>query len=200
MLELENLKAFLGCETPARWVETALQNQDLLLLDHAHCEKKAAMSALNMIQRYPEDSALVLKMSRLAREELRHFEQVLGFIRSLGARFTHLSASRYASGLRDLVRRQEPGRQIDLLIVGAFIEARSCERFARIAPFLDPPLGQFYCSLLKSESRHYEDYLGLAKRQPGEDVEARIAFFRERESALIGAPDTQFRFHSGPLI
>ncbi len=200
MSDLSEIHAFLGCVTPERWVENALINQDLMLLDHAHCEKKAAMNAVNMMHRYPENDDLLMKMSRLAREELRHFEQVMKIIRKRNLRFSHMTAARYASGLREHVRKQEPGRVIDLLIIGAFIEARSCERFAKIAPHLDAELQAFYLSLLKSEARHYQDYLKLAAQYAAEDLATRVGFFREVENALVLEPDTMFRFHSGPLI
>jgi tRNA 2-(methylsulfanyl)-N6-isopentenyladenosine37 hydroxylase len=199
MQELEEINDFLGCETPVRWIENALENQTVMLVDHAHCEKKAAMTALNMINRYPEDSDLLNKMSRLAREELRHFEQVLKFIKKRKLKFTHMSAARYASGLRSYVRKSEPGRVIDVLIVGAFIEARSCERFAKVAPFLDEDLKDFYLSLLKSEARHYQDYLKLASNYAKAGLAERVEFFRSKESELIEVPDTEFRFHSGPV-
>ena len=94
-------------------------------------------------------------------------------------------------------RTSEPGRLIDISIIGAFIEARSCERFAKIAPYLDDELAKFYRSLLKSEGRHYQDYLQLAEKAAGEDISERVAFFREQERSLIEAPDELFRFHSG---
>ena len=211
MHDISEIKEFLGCETPHKWVENALDNQSALLLDHAHCERKAAMTALNLINRYPGNTDLLMKMSRLAREELRHFEQVLKFIKQRKLRYTNFSASRYAAQLRSHVRPQEPEKITDTLIIGAFIEARSCERFAKIAPLLEEKLGDFYLSLLKSESRHYQDYLALAenyakgngkasKRKITVDIEDRVAFFREQEAELIQQPDTVFRFHSGPVF
>lgn len=132
MLEaLNEIQAFLGSETPDQWIADALQNQETMLIDHAHCEKKAAMTAVNMMHRYPDDPDLLNKMSRLAREELRHFEQVLKIIKKRKMRYSHMTASRYAAGLREHVRKQEPEKVIDLLIIGAFIEARSCERLDR---------------------------------------------------------------------
>ena len=137
-------------------------------------------------------------MSRLAREELRHFEQVLQVMQDRGIAYQPLSASRYAQGLHAGVRRQEPGRLVDTLIVGALIEARSCERFARIAPHLDSKLGEFYQSLLKSEARHFNDYLRLANTLADYDViDGRIEHFRLLERGLIEDPDMEFRFHSG---
>src|SRR3990167_6791777 len=106
--------------------------------------------------RYVDRPQLLHKMSRLAREELRHFEQVLAILQRRGITYTHLTSSRYAAELRQAVRTHEPGRLVDTLIVGAFIEARSCERFAKLAPHLDAELGDFYNTLLKSETRHFE--------------------------------------------
>ncbi len=158
------------------------------------------MTAINNIHRYPDDAELLNKMSRLAREELRHFEQVLKIIKKRGLKYGQLSASRYAAGLRDEARKNEPGKLVDVLIIGAFIEARSCERFATLAPKLDDELKEFYQSLLKSEARHYQDYLKLATKYAGEDISERVAFFREKEAGLIVSPDQEFRFHSGPVI
>jgi len=197
---LAEIQAFLACETPDQWIKNALDNQELMLIDHAHCEKKAAMTALNNIHRYPDDNELLNKMSRLAREELRHFEQVLKIIKKRGLKFGKLSASRYANGLRDHMRKTETEKLVDVLIIGAFIEARSCERFAKLAPFLDEELKDFYESLLKSEARHYQDYLKLATKYAGEDISGRVAYFREKEAELIVSPDQEFRFHSGPVI
>ena len=139
-------------------------------------------------------------MSRLAREELRHYEQVMAIMQTRGIAYEQITPGRYAGELRKLVRTHEPGRYIDTLIVGAIIEARSCERFAKLAPYLDEELQIFYLSLLKSESRHYEDYLKLAKRAAeGKDISERIQQFLEMEKTLIEGEDAEFRFHSGVL-
>ncbi len=194
---LDEIKEFLACETPDSWIEAALQNQDIMLIDHAHCEKKAASTAMNLMFRYVDRIDLLNKMSRLAREELIHFEQVLAIMQDRGIVYDHMSPARYAAGMRQHVRTSEPGRLIDLLIIGAYIEARSCERFAKLAPFLDEELAKFYRSLLKSEGRHYQDYLGLAADYAGEPIDERVAFFREVERELVESPDDEFRFHSG---
>lgn len=198
---MAEIKAFLPCETPDAWVKNALDNQSLLLIDHAHCEKKAASTALSLMYRYVEHTALLNQMSRLAREELRHFEQVLALMVKRGVRYGHLSPSRYAASLRAAVREEEPGRLIDVLIVGAIIEARSCERFAKLAPHLDAELREFYQSLLASEARHFLLYLDLARSLASEDadLDARIHLFLGIEQALVQNPDTVFRFHSGPV-
>lgn len=196
------IQAFLPCTTPDAWVEVALQHdqEPTLLIDHANCEKKAAATALALMRRYTDNLVLLNKMSRLAREELRHFEQVIKIMSARGITYEPLSASRYAQGLHKRVRRHEPGRLIDTLIVGALIEARSCERFARLAPELDTELGEFYFSLLKSEARHYADYLRLAESLAGgEHLADRLDYFRGLEVELVESADTQFRFHSGPV-
>ena len=196
---LQEIHDFLPCRTPQRWIDNALANQDLMLIDHAHCEKKAASTALSLMYRYVDNTNLLNKMSRLAREELRHFEQVLAIMNKRGVDYCHLTPARYAAGLRQEVRTEDPGRLVDVLIVGAIIEARSCERFAALAPFLDERLADFYTSLLKSEARHYQDYLSLAEEAAGGPIEVRVGEFLALEKALIEEPDTEFRFHSGPV-
>ncbi|WP_461536811.1 MiaE family protein [Spongorhabdus nitratireducens] len=189
--------AFLACPTPDAWIDMALQQQEILLTDHANCEKKAAATALNLLFRYTFNDDLQYKMSRLAREELRHFEQVHALMKKRDIKYRPLSASRYANWLREHIRKEEPGRLVDTLIVGAFIEARSCERFEKLAPHLDEELGKFYVSLLKSEARHYRDYLALAEEAAGESIEERVEYFRQVERDAIESPDEEFRFHSG---
>ncbi|GHE22756.1 tRNA-(ms[2]io[6]A)-hydroxylase [Halomonas urumqiensis] len=188
---------FLGCRTPDAWLDWALDNTELLLIDHAQCEKKAASTAMSLLYRYVDRPLLLSKMSQLAREELLHFEQVVTLMEARGIGYRHLSASRYAEGLRRHVRPQDPERLVDILIIGAFIEARSCERFARLIPHLDSELAKFYRSLVKSEGRHYEDYLMLAREYAASSIESRIALFAAHEAELVQTPDTAFRFHSG---
>tara|TARA_B110000879_G_scaffold28612_1_gene38994 strand:+ start:745 stop:1365 length:621 start_codon:yes stop_codon:yes gene_type:complete len=198
---LDEINAFLPCPTPDRWVENALENQSLMLIDHANCEKKAASTALSLINRYTDNFDLLNKMSRLAREEMRHFEQVIALMKRRKIAYVHVSASRYAAGLRDMARNKDPHKLVDILIIGAFIEARSCERFAKLAPHLDEELEAFYRSLLKSEARHYQDYLRLAKTLAGDvSIDERIAEIAQRERELVEQPDTEFRFHSGPIM
>jgi len=200
-VDLTAILDFLPCETPRAWVDGALTDLDTLLVDHANCEKKAASTALNLMYRYVEHPQLLGKLSRLAREELRHFEQVLDIMALRGIVYPQLTASRYAGKLHGLVRKEEPGRLVDTLIVGALIEARSCERFAALIPFLEPDLAQFYTSLLRSESRHFKDYLQLAKSLgSAEAVAERLPVFLAAERALIEGQDTEIRFHSGPLV
>lgn len=188
----------LACATPQAWTDVAVRNQDLLLLDHANCEKKAAASTLSLLfqygERYPELQEI---LSRLAREELRHFEQVTRLLRRRGIPHRPLSAARYAEGLRRHARRHEPGRFTDLLVIGAFIEARSCERFQALVPVLDAELSEFYRGLAAAEARHFSLYIHLAEKYGDEGVTGRIREFADIEAGLIHAPDDQFRFHSG---
>lgn len=192
--------AFLAGATPGAWVAEALERLPTLLKDHANCELKAASTALAFIYRYPERTGLAVQMSRLAREELRHFEQTRQLMDALDMPFERLSASRYASSLREAVRTEEPARLLDMLLVAALIEARSCERFAVLVPRLPERIARFYASLLASEARHFELYLELARRECGVDqatLDERAAALRAVEADLITSPDAQFRFHSG---
>lgn len=196
---LAPIHEFLACETPDEWIEQAQDNLDELLIDHANCEKKAAGTALSLMFRYTHHPDLQMKMSKLAREELRHYEQVLQILKKRNITYRPLSASRYASGLGERMAKKDPEQLIDKLIMGAFIEARSCERFAKLAPHLDPELKKFYISLLKSESRHYQDYLKLAEQYADSDISERVAEFRMAEAELIESEDKTLRFHSGPV-
>ncbi|MEX1237701.1 MAG: tRNA isopentenyl-2-thiomethyl-A-37 hydroxylase MiaE, partial [Pseudomonadales bacterium] len=139
---------------------------------------------------------LMMQLSKLAREELRHFEQVLGIISARQIDCVHVSPSRYAGELRKTVRTHEPARLIDVLIVSAIVEARSCERFGRLVGVLDDELATFYRSLMKSEARHFRVYLELA-RALAADIEPRIEHFLAIDEMLITTPDPDFRFHSG---
>jgi len=196
---LSDIHAFLGTTTPQGWITAALTHPDILLLDHKNCEYKAASNAINLMAKYQEKEALVMAMARLAREELAHHEQVMKIMKRRGVTLRPLTASRYAMGLRKLVRRTEPGMMTDILLISAFIEARSCERFGAVAPHLDEELGRFYNGLLKSEARHYQGYLKLARLYgDADDIARRIDAIRPVEQALIADPDPEFRFHSGP--
>jgi len=200
MTDISHINDFLYCETPQQWIENAIEHLGVLLIDHANCEKKAASTALNLMYRYVDNYDLLNKMSRLAREELRHFEQVIAIMRKRGIEYVHIEAARYAADLRKKIRTSEPYRLVDTLIVGAIIEARSCERFARLAPYLDDELRSFYLSLLKSEARHYQDYLQLARKAAGEEsIDERIRVFLTLEKELIQRTDDEFRFHSGVI-
>ncbi|OLU35351.1 tRNA-(ms[2]io[6]A)-hydroxylase [Pseudomonas sp. PA27(2017)] len=197
-MNLPEIHDFLGCRTPDAWVHEALHQQDVMLLDHRNCEFKAAATALSLIAKYSQHVELINFMSRLAREELVHHEQVLRIMKKRKISLRPISASRYASSLRATVRTHEPHKLVDTLVVGAFIEARSCERFEALVPRLDEELGKFYFGLLKSEARHFQGYLKFAY-QYGEaaDVVKAIERVQVVESELITSPDSEFRFHSG---
>ncbi|WP_119343315.1 tRNA-(ms[2]io[6]A)-hydroxylase [Facilibium subflavum] len=196
--DYQTIESFLPCKTPQAWIDKALLNQEVLLLDHAHCEKKAASAAISfMYKKATEYPDLLLRMSKIAREELVHFEQVLTILKKRNIAYRLLSESRYAKALRQHMRTCEQGRLVDTLIIGAFIEARSCERFGAIAPFLDDELCKFYQGLLASEKRHFTLYLDFARKYSSQDIAIHIARFAEVEQDLIESPDKQFRFHSG---
>jgi tRNA-(ms[2]io[6]A)-hydroxylase len=194
----------------------AVGDLDRLLNDHASLELKAAQQAQRLIQRYgaAESAAarglsaefrseLINKMSRLAREELRHFEQVVALIEARGGRYSAISPSRYAAGLHDLARKSEPDALVDALIIGAVIEARSCERFFSLVEQtdrLDDSVAKFYTSLLRSEARHFQDYLALARSVPGADISSRVEELLERDVELIESVDSTLRFLSGPPL
>jgi tRNA-(ms[2]io[6]A)-hydroxylase len=199
MSNLRAIQQFLLCPTPDAWLQNALAEPALLLIDHANCEKKAAGTALTLLYRYVDKPELLQRMSRLAREELRHFEQVLAIMTQRGIEYVQTTPARYAGAMHKHVRTYEPEKLIDTLIIGAFIEARSCERFARLAPLLDAELEKFYNGLLASESRHFQHYLQLAQQYSPQSIDDRVRFFADCERELIEAPDTEFRFHSGPL-
>jgi len=190
----------LQAATPRAWAEHAARQWRALLVDHANCEKKAASTALALMFAYPEDRALSLAMARLAREELRHFEQVQKLMQQLEVPMTRMSPGRYAGALRTQLATSEPQRKLDLLLAGALIEARSCERFEVVAPLLHEPLREFYAALAESERRHAGLYLELAERVAGESglaVSARLAELAAFEANLVQEPDPHFRFHSG---
>ena len=202
------INQFLLCKTPHEWIACAQDNLDVLLIDHANCEKKAASTALNLMYRYVEYPELLLQLSKLAREELRHFEQVVSILTERKIPYEQISSARYAGELRKNVRTHEPGRLIDILIVSAIVEARSCERFEGLMQVLDVELAEFYGSLLKSEARHFKVYLDFAKtiqqtaqsnsdKKEEESFESRVSYFLQQDKCLIESQDTDFRFHSG---
>jgi tRNA-(ms[2]io[6]A)-hydroxylase len=144
---------------------------------------------------------LVSPLIRLIKEEFHHFEQVLDLMHKRSINYRNIRAGRYAKGMMSHVTTHEKDILRDKLIVGAYIEARSCERFAKLAPYLDGELSKFYVSLLRSEARHYQDYLALAQLVSPEDISERVKYFGELEAELILAQDDEFRFHSGsPLL
>lgn len=145
----------------------------------------------------PYGQDLIDKMVMLIKEELHHFYQVLEIMDEYGIEYQSITPCRYAKGMLRHVKTYEPDALVDKLIVGAYIEARSCERFAKLAPHVDKRLGDFYISLLRSEARHFQDYLTLAQEIAGFDISERVTFFGDIEAELIATPDTDFKFHSG---
>jgi tRNA-(ms[2]io[6]A)-hydroxylase len=192
--------AILRAPTPESWVCAAVERWRELLVDHANCEKKAASTALALMFAYPEDHALALALSRLAREELRHFEQVQKVMITLGVGFERQQPGRYASGLRGLLSTSEPRRKLDLLLSGALIEARSAERFGLLSSRLQQPVAAFYAQLERSEARHFELYVNLARATAPDGWRKRLDMLAEREAELATSPDPVFRFHSGPPV
>jgi tRNA-(ms[2]io[6]A)-hydroxylase len=191
--------SILRSPTPRAWVEAAASDLPTLLVDHSNCEKKAASTALALIFAYPDDRALNIALSRLAREELKHFEQVERLMKRLDVPHLRLKPGRYASELRKLVRTHEPKRKLDLMIVHALIEARSCERFRLLSKHLPEAVRDLYQQLERSEARHFEIYLEFAEREfEAEEIAARLELIATREAELATEPDRELRFHSGP--
>ena len=193
-----NVNSFLRCKTPNLWLEKAEANLSVLLIDHANCEKKAASTALNLMYRHVDQTDLIMKLSKLAREELRHFEQVVALLKNRNIPYIQLSPSRYAGELRSSARTHEPARLVDVLIISAVVEARSCERFSRLVEVLDDKLARFYQSLLKSEARHFQVYLDQAEKiANGDVIQDRVDLFLAADERLVLTPDPDFRFHTG---
>lgn len=188
----------LASDTPRAWVDEAEHHIDLLLLDHAHCEKKAASTAINMMFRYADKPRLVRAMTALAQEELEHFDQVLDIIEARGGQFARLEPSPYAGRLMSAVRRDEPNRLVDTLLCCALIEARSCERMKQLADHLsDPELAQTYADLLACEARHFQTYVDLAlETAPEADVRARLKELAAHEASVLAKAPQAFRMHS----
>jgi tRNA-(ms[2]io[6]A)-hydroxylase len=194
-------QSLLLAPTPLAWFDAAVLRWRELLLDHASCEKKAASTALSLLFAYAEDFELGHELARLAREELRHYEQVLSLMQEFAIPYTRQVPGRYAAGLRLGIASREPKRRLDVLLVGALIEARSAERFAGLSPRLPAPLGPFYRGLEAAEVRHGSLYLAAAHRYAatvGLEIGAQLAALASREAALATEPDAEFRFHSGP--
>lgn len=193
---------FLKTPTSLAWVDQALAHLDVILLDHAQCERKAAGVALGLINRYPSDAGLVTALTAIAQEELAHFAQVNQWLDRRGVAFGPLPPPPYGSALRQQVRSQEPLRQLDLLLVSALIEARSHERLGLLAEHLGKTLGdrdlaQFYRSLMASEARHYGAYWVLATgRFPRAEVDARLGELAAAESAILSTLHLEPRIHS----
>ncbi len=188
----------LQSETPEDWVRAVQADLPTLVLDHAHCEKKAASTAINLIFRYQDRSAILVPLSALAREELEHFEQVCGLLTARGWPLGPLSPSPYAGALYRSVRRSEPERLLDTLLACALIEARSCERMRRLAEGLDDAeLRALYDGLLASEARHHAAYVGLALDIfDAAEVWPRLEALAAHEAEVVAAMPHEVRVHS----
>jgi tRNA 2-(methylsulfanyl)-N6-isopentenyladenosine37 hydroxylase len=188
----------LQAPTPARWLAQVEKNIDLLLIDHAHCEKKAAGVAMNLLFSYVEHGELTRAMTEIVQEELDHFHQVRAILDRRGIRFYKLSPSSYGAKLHELVSKQEPRRAVDRLLVAGLIEARSCERFGLLRDRLaDRELADFYGSLFESEARHHSTYVRLAGHFMDEDaVRRRLSELAEAEGEIVAIGEDEPRMHS----
>ncbi len=197
--DLQSVIDFLHAPTPEAWLAWAVEELPTLLIDHAHCERKAATTAINFICKYSRHQELIDVMSPLAREELLHFEKVLQLLKERNIPFGPLKTCFYAQRLHEHVCKNDYLQHLtDELIIGAIIEARSCERFNALVPWLtDKKLAKFYASLVKAESRHFQDYLRLARLYSRDPIESRIQYFLTIEREIIQSKDPLFRFHGG---
>jgi len=187
----------LAATTDPGWVPRALASLDEVLIDHAHCEKKAASTAVSLLFRYPESHERSVALSQLAREELEHYEQVLALLEGRGVSFRRQRPSPYAGALLAAVRSAEPERMIDTFLCLALIEARSCERMQLLADVVpDARLAEFYHGLLASEARHHHAYVTLAADAAGTDVRARLAELAEHEAVVLHAMPPWPRMHT----
>lgn len=190
----------LAQATDPSWTVRALAHIDEILLDHAHCEKKAASTAISLLFRYPEYPSLAVPLARLAREELAHFEEVLDLLRARGGEFRRIPPSPYAARLTAAARTHEPARLLDTLLCCGLIEARSCERMSLLAAALDDPaLRKLYRGLLACEARHFDSYLDLARGLglvPEPELMRRLAELAAHEAAVLRDPPGEPRLHA----
>ncbi len=188
----------LQSASTARWLAQVDTHVDLVLIDHAHCEKKAAGVAMNLLFSYVDHTDLARAMTEIVEEELDHFRMVLDLLDRRGIRFRKLTPSSYGSRLHALIRKDEPGRAVDRLLVGGLIEARSCERFSLLGEHVaDPELRDFYRGLFESEARHHATYIRLAADfAPEETVRERLKELAEAEAFIIEQGDPLPRMHS----
>ena len=190
----------LQSESTQRWLEHVDQHLDELLIDHAHCERKAASTAMNLMNAYTENRRLCREMKRIVEEELEHFEMVLEILDQRGVTFRRIASGPYGKQLTQLIRQDEPHRGVDRLLVASLIEARSCERFRLLAERIktrEPQLSEFYSSLFESEARHHTTYVQLAEDfQPREVVKKRLHQLSEKETEIILKGSELPRMHS----
>ncbi len=188
----------LKSATPPAWLDLVREHLDEVIIDHAHCEKKAAGAALNLIFAYVEQAELVRELTDIVHEELEHFRLVLDLLVRRGVRFRRLKPGHYGRRLNELARREEPQRAIDRLLVAGLIEARSCERFALLRDGLpDAKLAEFYGSLFESEARHHATYVRLACLfGDEEEVDRRHNELARQEAEILQEPQPLVRVHS----
>jgi tRNA 2-(methylsulfanyl)-N6-isopentenyladenosine37 hydroxylase len=188
----------LATPTSPAWVEQALANLDVILLDHSHCERKAAGVALNLMFRYPAHTKLVRALTAIAQEELQHFDQVNAILEQQGIPLAPLAAPPYGAKLAGKIRKTEPDRLLDALLVAGLIEARSHERLGLLAAHIpNRPLAEFYASLMASEARHFGVYWLLAETYANRaTVDHRLAALAEVESQLLATLHPEPRIHS----
>lgn len=189
---------FLRQPTSEAWVEQALANLNTILLDHSHCERKAAGVALNLMFRYPSNTKMVRSLTAIAQEELEHFDQVNQILEKRGISLGPLAAPPYGAGLNKQIRSQEPDRLLDSLLVSGLIEARSHERLGLLGTHCpDPELARFYRGLMASEARHYGIYWVLATTYyDREVVNQRLEELSQIESELLATLHPEPRIHS----
>jgi tRNA 2-(methylsulfanyl)-N6-isopentenyladenosine37 hydroxylase len=188
----------LQSQSARRWLAQVDANLNDILIDHAHCEKKAASTALNLIFAYCEKTDLCRELAEIVNEEMDHFRLVLDLLERRGIRFRRLPPSNYGKELNELVRKNDPERAVDRLLVAGLIEARSCERFDLLRQHLkDTELAAFYDSLFESEARHHSAYVRLAKAFASDEVvSARLDELSALESEIIAVGDPLPRMHS----
>lgn len=189
----------LKSETEARWLKQVDEDLPSILIDHAHCEKKAAGTAMNLIFAYGSGRPELSRgLSAIVVEELDHFRQVLDLLEQRDIPFTSLKPGCYGRKLAELVRVGDPQRAVDRLLVASLIEARSCERFSLLADHVqDQQLADFYRSLFESEARHHSTYVQFA-REFGSDqeVRSRLEELATSEAAIVAEGDPLPRMHS----
>lgn len=182
------------------WLAQVDAHLDEILIDHAHCERKAASTAMNLMNSYTENRELCKEMTRIIEEELEHFFMVLEILDARRIPFHRLSSGPYGRELNALIRPSEPQRGVDRLLVASLIEARSCERFRLLAEHIRPrdaELADFYASLFESEARHHTTYVQLAEQFADRDeVRERLDQLSASEAEIIGRGTKLPRMHS----
>ena len=190
----------LQSESTKRWLDQVDENLAEVLIDHAHCERKAATTAMNLMNSYTENRELCVEMTRIVEEELEHYHMVMERLDERGIAFRRLPSGHYGRELNALVRSREPDRAVDRLLVASLIEARSCERFRLLADHVrgrDPQLADFYAGLFESEARHHTTYVKIAEQfAPRDDVLRRLDQLSEQETAIIAKGSPLARMHS----